>query len=44
MMKTFFKTYFAKQEIESRLEFLLNRVNSLEDLITKAEELNLTID
>lgn len=42
--KDFFKTYFAKQEIESRLEFLLNRVNSLEDLITKAKELNLTID
>ena len=40
----FFKTYFAKQEIESRLEFLLNRVNSLEELITKAKELNLTID
>lgn len=37
-------THFAKQEIESRLEFLLNRVNSLEDLITKAKELNLTID
>ncbi|CJA14970.1 relaxase [Streptococcus pneumoniae] len=40
----FFKTYFAKQEIESRLEFLLNRVNSLEELITKVKELNLTID
>ncbi|CIS94280.1 relaxase [Streptococcus pneumoniae] len=40
----FFRTHFAKQEIESRLEFLLNRVNSLEDLITKAKELNLTID
>ena len=40
----FFRMHFAKQEIESRLEFLLNRVNSLEDLITKAKELNLTID
>ena len=40
----FFRTHFAKQEIESRLEFLLNYVNSLEDLITKAKELNLTID
>ena len=40
----FFRTHFTKQEIESRLEFLLNRVNSLEDLITKAKELNLTID
>ena len=40
----FFRTHFAKQKIESRLEFLLNRVNSLEDLITKANELNLTID
>ena len=40
----FFRTHFAKQETESRLEFLLNRVNSLEDLITKAKELNLTID
>ena len=39
-----FRMHFAKQEIESRLEFLLNRVNSLEDLITKAKELNLTID
>ena len=40
----FFRTYFAKQEIESRLEFLLNRINSLEELLTKAKELNLTID
>lgn len=40
----FFRTYFTKQEIESRLEFLLNRVNSLEELLTKAKELNLTID
>ena len=39
-----FRMHFAKQEIESRLEFLLNRVNSLEDLITKAKELHLTID
>lgn len=42
--KEFFRTHFAKQEIESRLEFLLNRVNSLEELLTKAKELNLTID
>jgi len=40
----FFRIHFAKQEIESRLEFLLNRVNSLEALLTKAKELNLTID
>lgn len=40
----FFRTHFAKQEIESRLEFLLNHVNSLEELLTKAKELNLTID
>ena len=40
----FFRTHFAKLEIESRLEFLLNRVNSLEELLTKAKELNLTID
>ncbi|MBS7888849.1 SAG1250 family conjugative relaxase [Streptococcus suis] len=40
----FFRTHFAKQEIESRLEFLLNCVNSLEDLLLKAKELNLTID
>lgn len=40
----FFRMHFAKQEIESRLEFLLNRVNSLEELITKTKELNLTID
>lgn len=40
----FFRTHFAKQKIESRLEFFLNRVNSLEELITKAKELNLTID
>ena len=40
----FFRTHFAKQEIESRLEFLLDRVNSLEELLTKAKELNLTID
>ncbi|HEM3570222.1 TPA: relaxase/mobilization nuclease domain-containing protein [Streptococcus suis] len=40
----FFRTHFAKQEIESRLEFLLNRVNFLEELLTKAKELNLTID
>ncbi len=40
----FFRTHFAKQEIESSLEFLLDRVNSLEELLTKAKELNLTID
>lgn len=40
----FFRTHFAKQEIESRLEFLLNCVNSLEDLLLKSKELNLTID
>lgn len=40
----FFRTHFAKQEIESRLEFLLNCINSLEELRLKAKELNLTID
>ncbi|MFI3615084.1 SAG1250 family conjugative relaxase [Streptococcus uberis] len=40
----FFRIHFAKQEIESRLEFLLNCVNSLEELLLKAKELNLTID
>ncbi|WP_367007353.1 SAG1250 family conjugative relaxase [Streptococcus sp. ZY19097] len=40
----FFRTYFVKKEIESRLEFLLDRVNSLEDFLTKAKELHLTID
>ncbi|VJD23313.1 relaxase [Streptococcus pneumoniae] len=40
----FFKTYFAKQEIESRLKFLLKSVYSLEELHVKTKELNLTID
>lgn len=40
----FFRTHFAKQEIESRLEFLLSCINSLEELLLKAKELNLTID
>ncbi|HET1808778.1 TPA: relaxase/mobilization nuclease domain-containing protein [Streptococcus pneumoniae] len=40
----FFRMHFAKQEIASRLEFLLNCVNSLEALLTKSKELNLTID
>lgn len=40
----FFRTHFAKIEIESRLEFLLECVDSLEALLTKAKELNLTID
>lgn len=40
----FFRTHFAKIEIESRLEFLLGCVNSLEALLTKAKELNLSID
>ncbi|MGC4423753.1 relaxase, partial [Streptococcus suis] len=40
----FFRIHFAKQEIESRLEFLLHCVNSLEELLLKAKELNLTID
>lgn len=40
----FFRMYFTKQEIASRLEFLLNCVNSLEGLLTKSKELNLTID
>lgn len=40
----YFKTYFAKQEIESRLVFLLKYVHSLEELNVKAKELNLTIE
>ena len=40
----FFRMHFAKQEIASRLEFLLNCVNYLEGLLTKSKELNLTID
>lgn len=40
----FFRTHFAKIEIESQLEFLLGRVISLEELLTKAKELNLTMD
>lgn len=40
----FFRTHFAKQEIESRLEFLLKSVHSLEELHVKAKELNLTIE
>ncbi len=40
----FFRMHFAKQEIASRLEFLLNCVNSLKGLLTKSKELNLTID
>ncbi len=40
----FFKTYFAKQEIESRLKFLIKSVYSLEELHVKAKELNLTIE
>lgn len=42
--EVFFRTHFAKIEIESRLEFLLERVNSLEELLLKAKEFNLTID
>ena len=40
----FFRTHFAKQEIESRLVFLLKYVHSLEELRVKAKELNLTIE
>lgn len=40
----FFRMHFTKQEIASRLEFLLNCLNSLEGLLTKSKELNLTID
>lgn len=40
----FFRTYFAKQDIENRLEFLLEKINSIEELLSKARELNLTID
>ena len=40
----FFRMHFAKQEIESRLKFLLKSVYSLEELHVKAKELNLTIE
>ena len=40
----FFRTYFAKQDIENRLEFLLEKTNSIEELLSKARELSLTID
>lgn len=40
----FFRTHFAKQEIESRLEFLLKHVHLLEELHVKAKELNITIE
>ena len=40
----FFRMHFAKQEIESRLVFLLKYVHSLEELRVKAKELNLTIE
>ncbi|MCK1225035.1 hypothetical protein MX026_00485 [Streptococcus uberis] len=40
----FFRTHFAKINIESRSEFLLRRVNSLEELLKKAKELYLSID
>ncbi|WP_367986016.1 SAG1250 family conjugative relaxase [Streptococcus sp. ZY1909104] len=40
----FFRTHFAKQEIENRLVFLLKHVHSLEELHVKAKELNLTIE
>ena len=40
----FFRTNFAKLEIESRLVFLLRYVHSLEELHVKAKELNLTIE
>ena len=40
----FFRMHFAKQEIESRLVFLLKYVHSLEELHVKAKELNLTIE
>lgn len=40
----FFRTYFAKQDIEKRLEFLLDKTNSIEELLLKARELNFTID
>ena len=39
-----FRTHFAKQEIESRLVFLLKYVHSLVELHVKAKELNLTIE
>ena len=40
----FIRMHFAKQDIESRLVFLLKYVHSLEELHVKAKELNLTIE
>lgn len=39
----FFTTYFVKEAIQKRLEFLLKHANSFEDVIKKAALLDLTI-
>ena len=44
MIKNFFVHILPSKMIESRLEFLLNCVNSLEELLLKAKELNITVD
>ncbi|WP_172934138.1 SAG1250 family conjugative relaxase [Streptococcus sp. 1055] len=40
----FFKNYFAKREIESLMEFLLLKVENMDDLLQKAKLFGLTID
>lgn len=40
----FFKNYFAKREIESLMEFLLLKVENMDDLLQKAKLLGLTIN
>lgn len=40
----FFKNYFAKREIESLMEFLLLKVENMDDLLQKAKLFELTIN
>ncbi|HEU7678654.1 TPA: relaxase/mobilization nuclease domain-containing protein, partial [Streptococcus pneumoniae] len=40
----FFKNYFAKREIESLMEFLLLKVENMDDLLQKAKLFGLTIN
>ncbi|HHK6933559.1 TPA: SAG1250 family conjugative relaxase [Streptococcus pneumoniae] len=40
----FFKNYFAKREIESLMEFLLLKVENIDDLLQKAKLFGLTIN
>lgn len=41
--RDYFKNYFARQDIQRRLEFLLKHSNSFEDLVKKASLLNLSL-